>query len=282
MPSETQPTLALSTWSIHRALGTRYANSPANDTDGPPEETWGAGTMSLLDVPAAIARLGIGRLEICHFNIPGRDAGFLGDLKAAIADSGITLQTLLIDDGDITDPAHAKRDSDWIARWIDVAAALGAEKARVIAGKQPPTPEVLDRSVAGLAPLARHGAEQGVRILTESWPATTPGPHEVHSILDRLDGTVGFLADLGNWTGPGKYDDLASVLPRAENSHAHCNFTEDLEMDTEDFGRCLSVADAAGYDGPITLIYAGPSDDEWEAIRRERDFVLRHARSPVA
>jgi len=272
MPS-TPPQLAVSTWSIHRALGITWPNAPENDTDGPCEETWGPGTMSLMEVPARLVELGIDRLEICSFHVASRDGGFLDELRSAIAGSGITLQTLLIDDGDITDPVHARRDIGWIGRWIDVAVKLGAEKARVIAGKRPPSPEVLNRTVAGLAELAERGVDRGVRILTENWLATMAGPEAVHAILDRLDGKVGFLADLGNWKGPGKYDDLGSVLPRAENSHAHCTFTDDLEMDAEDFGRCLDVAREAGYAGPYTLIYNGPSADEWRAVEMERDFI---------
>jgi sugar phosphate isomerase/epimerase len=277
MPSDSAPKLALSTWSIHRAIGTSFPNSPENDGNGTAEPTWGSGTMSLMEVPAEMARLGIDRLEICSFHIPGRDSGFAGELRSAMAESGVTLQTLLIDDGDITDAVHRDRDIAWIGRWIDIAAALGAEKARVIAGKQPPSEEVLERSVAGLAELARRGSEQGVRILTENWLATTPGPNEVHAILDGLDGKVGFLADLGNWKGPTKYDDLASILLRAENSHAHGVFSSNLEIDAEDFGRCLTVATDAGFDGPFTLIYNGPNDDEWQAVKLERDFIRQHA-----
>jgi len=273
MPSNASPPLALSTWSIHRALGITWPNSPENDGDASFEETWGAGTMSLMEVPVRLAELGIDRLEICSFHIDRHDTGFLSALRSAIAESGITLQTLLIDDGDITDPVNARRDIGWIGRWIDVAAELGAEKARVIAGKRPPSPEVLDRTVAGLAELAKRGADQGVRVLTENWLATMAGPAEVHAVLDRLDGKVGFLADLGNWKGPTKYDDLAAILPRAENSHAHCTFTKDLEMGAEDFGRCLAVAREAGFAGPYTLIYNGPSDDEWRAVEMERDFL---------
>lgn len=281
MQPDTAPKLALSTWSIHRAIGTSFPNSPENDRDGPAEPTWGAGTMSLMEVPAVLAGLGIDRLEICSFHIPGRDPGFIDELRAAMAESGVTLQTLLIDDGDITDPVHRDRDIAWIGRWIDVAAALGAEKARVIAGKQQPSDAVLARSVAGLAELSRRGSEQGVRILTENWLATTPGPSEVHAILDGLDDKVGFLADLGNWKGPTKYDALASILPRAENSHAHGDFDENLELDADDFGRCLSVARDAGFAGPFTLIYNGPNDDEWQAVKLERDFIRQHALAAV-
>ncbi len=273
MPRITPPKLALSTWSIHRAIGITYPDTPAEGGDGRAAETWGSGSLPLMAVPAEMAKRGIDRLEICSFHIAGGDRGFLDELRAAIAASGVTLQTLLIDDGDITDPVNAGRDSAWIGRWIDVSAALGAEKVRVIAGKQRPSADILDRSVAGLAELARRGADQGVRILTENWLATMAGPGEVHSVLDRLDGKVGFLADLGNWKGPTKYDDLASILPRAENSHAHCTFSADLDMDAADFGRCLAVARQAGYDGPYTLIYNGPNDDEWRAVELERDFV---------
>lgn len=276
MHAHPSPRLALSTWSIHRALGVSWPNSPENDTDGPPQQTWGPGALSLMEVPARLAELGIDRLEICSFHVPGRDRGFLDELRAAIAGAGVTLQALLIDDGDITDPVHARRDIAWIGRWIDVAAELGAEKARVIAGKRPPAPEVLDRAVAGLAALAGRGAGAGVRILTENWLATMAGPAEVNAVLDRLDGRVGFLADLGNWKGPTKYDDLAAVLPRAENSHAHGVFDENLELDVADFGRCLDVAGEAGYAGPYTLIYNGPNPDEWRAVEMERDFIRAH------
>ncbi len=104
------PTLAVSTWSVHRAIGLSYPNTPADDAPAKAEPTWGRGTLSLMKVPAAFAALGIHRMEICSFHIDRRDRGFLAELKAAIADAGVTLQTLLIDDGDITDPVNRERD----------------------------------------------------------------------------------------------------------------------------------------------------------------------------
>jgi hypothetical protein len=44
-------------------------------------------------------------------------------------------------------------------------------------------------------------------------------------------------------------------------------------MDGEDYGRCVAVADAAGYDGPYTLVYDGPDDDEWAGIDIEAQFI---------
>jgi sugar phosphate isomerase/epimerase len=217
--------------------------------------------------------MGIDRLHICHFHLASRDPAYLGEVSAALADAGVGLETLLIDDGDITRPAERERDIDWIGRWIGTAAALGAKRARVIGGKQKPTPETLALAVAGLGELARRGRSEGVRIITENWLDLLAGPREVIHVLDRLDGEVGLLADFGNWKGSGKYADLAAVFGRAEDSHAKAHFPRAGEMDADDFGRCLTVADQAGYDGPCTLIYEGADADEWEAVAIERDFV---------
>ena len=117
-----------------------------------------------MDLPAALRQIGIDRLEICSFHIAAQDAGFLAALRSALADADVTLQTLLVDDGDITDPVHRQRDIAWIGRWIDVAAALGAERARVIA-----------RQGQAVARGARRGGCRAGR----TWPARqrTGRPH---------------------------------------------------------------------------------------------------------
>lgn len=268
------PQLALSTWSLHREIGISFPDAPGSPGDGFAQQTWASPNISLLEVPDLAARRGITRLEICSFHLNRTDSGFLDAVKEALADAGVALQALLIDDGDITHPIHGRRDTEWIGQWVDVAAQLGAESARIIAGKQPPSDDVLRRSIAALAELATRADGEGVRITTENWFDTTPTPREVHAILDALDGKVGLLADFGNWSGPGKYDDLASILGRAEYCHAKCSFAAGMVMDRDDYGRCLSAAQKAGYDGPFTLIYEGPDNREWEGIEMERDAVL--------
>lgn len=274
MPSETFPVIAVSSWSVHHALGLFHPNAPGNDIAGHAEEKWGAPMLSLMQLPRAIADRDIRHLQLCHFHLESREPIYLREVRAAIADAGVTLSTLLIDDGDITHPTMRDRDRDWIARWIDAAAELGAGAARVIAGKQRPSNETLDLSVEGLRTLGRYGASQGVRVTTENWLALTPSPKEVHYILDRVDGEIGFMADFGNWktTGPKRYDDLASILARSEDTHAKAWFPGDT-IDGEDFGLCLDAAERVGYKGPYTLIYEDKGGDEWSAVEAERDFV---------
>jgi sugar phosphate isomerase/epimerase len=277
MASETSPVIAVSSWSVHRALGIFHPNAPGNDVAGHAEEKWGAPSLALTELPRAIAERDIRHLQLCHFHLESREPIYLREVRTAISEAGVTLSTLLIDDGDITHPTEHDRDRGWIGKWIDAAAELGAGAARVIAGKQQPSQEALDLSVEGLRSLGRHGASQGVRVTTENWLALTPSPKEVHYILDRVDDEVGFMADFGNWktTGPKRYDDLASILARSEDTHAKAWFPG-AAIDAEDFGLCLDAAARVGYKGPYTLIYEDKGFDEWSAVEAERDFVRSH------
>lgn len=272
------PVIAVSSWSVHRALGIFHPNAPANDVFGEPEERWGPAKLDIMDLPEEIARRGISSLQLCHFHLASREPSYLREMRSAAADAGVAISTLLIDDGDITHPTERQRDRDWIGRWVDAAAELGARAARVIAGKQRPTDETLAWSVEGLRSISRRGAEQGVRVTTENWLSLTAGPVEVHHLLDRLDGEVGFMADFGNWKTEGqrRYDDLASIFARSEDTHAKARFPSANEMDAEDFGLCLQAAERAGYSGPYTLIYEDDGDDEWRAVETERDFVVSY------
>lgn len=267
------PPLAVSSWSLHRALGLTFPNRPDADVAMPaPQPTYGNGRISLFDMPDVVRKLGIDRAEICSFHIASRDPGYLAELRAAFAASGVALQTLLVEYGDITDPATAERDLAWIGRWIETAAELGAEQARVIAGKALPSAEALDRSAAGLRRLARQGEAFGVRIVTENWFDLLSNPADVHGLFDRLDGAVGLNGDFGNWSGADKYEDLEAIFGLAVCCHAKGDFSVGA-LDTEDYAACLAAATAAGFRGPYTLIYEGSDPDEIANLAIERDFI---------
>jgi sugar phosphate isomerase/epimerase len=227
----------------------------------------------LLELPARLADAGIHTLEICHFHLPSRDPGYLDELRQALTAAGIELWSLLIDGGDITDPQHAARDEAWIAGWLPVAQRLGAARVRVSAGKAAPTPETLAQSVAALRRLAAGAPGTGLRLMTENWHSLMQSAVEVNQVLDALDGRLGLCADFGNWSGPDKYEQLAAILPAAESCHAKCHFAPDGTPDEADYTRCLDLTRAAGFAGPYTLIYDGPSADEWAGLGREQMLV---------
>jgi len=265
--------IAISTWSLHRHLGTTYPHDLDTLAIGPVEETYGEGTESLLDIPSAIANRGIKRLEIVSFHIPSRDPIYLGELRDALDIVDVELQTLLIDAGDISNPLTSKRDTAWIASWIETANILGAKHARVIAGKQKPTRDALDLSVKALTSLADGNAGSATRLMIENWFDLLAEPAHVHFLLDKLDGRVGLNGDFGNWGGPTKYADLQSIFGRAELCHAKANFI-DGDLDEADYGNCIAAAETAGYKGPYTLIFDSEIPNEWAGIAAERDFVL--------
>ncbi len=261
-------TKAVSSWSLHRTLG-RFSGDDSAFGGGrfiatPPDPDG----LALLDLPVELRKRGFDALQLVHFHLPSREQSYLAELRSALDEAGVKLDALLVDDGDLTgdDPDAAEA---WIDGWLDTAEALGARRARVIAGKVAPKPETIRESAARLRRLAeRHG---DVRIVTENWLGLLPDADSVLALLQETGDSVGLLIDLGNWRGPDKYDELARIAPLAETCHAKCSFSE-TGPDREDFRASLEVLKQAGFDGPLALIYDGP-DDEWACLDIEHGIV---------
>ncbi len=263
---------AVHDWSLHRILGrfvSVHANPPGAHAGMSPVAPE-AGALTLLDLPRELAMQGYDTVQLCHFHLPSRDRSYLGELRSALSDAGITLDALLVDSGDLVHPTDADAHEAWIAGWLEDAAALGAGRGRVIAGQAGPTPERLAESGRRLKRLAMRSP---VRVVTENWMALLPSAAEVHRVLDAADGEVGLLVDLANWTGGDRDAQLASIGGRAETSHAKCRTTADGALDLEDYRRALHAVLDAGFSGPLCLVYDGPDPDEWAALARCRDVV---------
>ncbi len=242
--------IGVSTWSVHHVLE----------------------KIALEALPAELAARGYGRVEICHFHLSSQDPDYLRGIGRLFREHSVVVQTLLIDDGDITNPATRDSDLQWILGWIASAAHVGAENARVIAGKAVPSEAALTLSVDGLKICAARGVELGVRVVTENWFATLSTPAAVHAVLDAVGPTLGFLADTGNWHGPTKCADLQSIFARAELCHAKTSFAAGLKLDEADNAKWLAAARASNYTGPFTLIFADDGD-EWQGLAIERQFI---------
>lgn len=260
---------AVSSWSLHRSLGSFVSgDNPDGGTARAAESPAG---LPLLDLPAELRRHGYDTVQICHFHLPSRDRSYLGALRSALDAHDITLDALLVDDGDLTHPTDADAHQAWIDDWLEIARVLGARRARVIAGKREPTPDRLHESGRRLAELAAKHPD--VRVVTENWLALTPGPAEVNAVLDAAGDGVGLLIDLGNWKGPDKYDQLAAIAQRAETCHAKCHFGAS-GPDRDDFTRSLEVLRRAGYPGPLALVYDGDSAEEWACLEEQHAIAV--------
>lgn len=259
----------VSTWSLHRTLGNFVAEDSAVN-GGPfmslPHRDHG---LSLLELMPELAARGYNTLQICHFHLASRDRAYLAEVRAAMAANGISLDALLIDDGDLM-ASDIDTHIGWHDIWLDVAAELGAERARLCVGRKAPTPQLLQSSGKRLAELAsRH---PHVRIVAENWMESIPDAASLLTALDAAGDRIGVLIDLANWGPPAKYDELAKIAHLAETCHGKCVFTAN-GPDEADFRRTLGILKDAGFDGPIALIYDGPDDDEWSALDWEWDVV---------
>jgi len=264
---------AVSTWSLHRLLGPTYPYSPDPAKSAARQEPYGAGGASLIELPKQLAERGIHRLEVCSFHLPSLDPAYLAEFRAAMKASGILFQTLLVEDGDPSHPDNGERDIRWMAGWIEIAKALGAENMRVIAGKQKPSEENLQRALTNLKWLAAQAEGSGVRVVVENWFDLLPAPKEMNWLLDGLEGKIGLNGDLGNWAAPAKYAGLADIMGRAELCHAKADYKA-TGLDAEDYGKCLEASRSAGYAGPFTLIYDSPFfADEWDGILLQKTFI---------
>ncbi len=261
--------LSVSSWSLNKSLGSPAFYGVAAHL---PKESHNQGTLSLLELPQAIADFGINTLEITHFHLPSLEDAYLNELKAALKAAKVELFSFLIDDGDITHPEHGKRDQAWIASQLDIAAKLGSKCARVIAGKQEPTPENLKLSISRLKELASKAESLNLRLMIENWFQLASSPKALLSILEALNGRVGLCLDFGNWKGEEKYEQFKQIVNYAESCHTKAYF-EDGNLNGEDYIKCLEITKAAKFSGPYTLIFESPSPSDWEGLALEKAIV---------
>jgi sugar phosphate isomerase/epimerase len=267
----TSPAKAVHTWSLFRTLG-RYIAPGSMPSGDLPEG--GDGGLGLLDLPSELRRRGYSSAQLCHFYLSSRETSYLAEVRAAFGQAGVEIECLLIDDGDLTHPTHGAEQAAWISAWMEAAEHLGAPRVRVPAGKQPPSADTLRLSAGRLIQLAIEHPE--VRLVTENWHALLPDAASVNTLLDLTGDRIGFLIDLGNWTGPDKYSELAAVAGRAETCQAKAATDPTGAINELDYRSSLDVLRNANYTGPLAMVYTGADDDEWTRLDQIYSLITSH------
>jgi len=265
------PVIAISTWALHKTIGVSYPDSPAGGRTS--KMIHSKRTTELVDLPGEVRKNGYSRVELCHFHIPSREAEYTLKLKNAFRHAGVKLQTLLIDDGDITHPQNGARDTEWIKGWIDTAAQLGAEAVRVIAGDETWSEESANLAEQNLKSIIDHAKGLGVKVRIENWHELLSKPGQVLELLTRVGEGLGLCIDFGNWSGPSKYADLSLIASKAETAHAKADFIDASTLDEADYQKCIDLVVAHGFNGPYVIVNGGKGDDEWEAIFQQAEFI---------
>jgi sugar phosphate isomerase/epimerase len=243
---------AVSSWSLHNLL---QAGLP------------------LVELPQQLKAHDIFLLELCHFHLPSTDAEYLQTFKQSLEKADVKLSSLLIDTGDIASPDDAKRNNDLqeIKRWIDVAATLGAERVRIVAGNQTPTPEVVKRSSQHLAELLAYAKTKNIEASTENWQKTSL---EADVLLELLQNNLelGLCADIGNAEQTqDKYATLKKLLPRATSVHFKARY-ENGKIEANDLQTCARLINEAKFSGVMTMIYES-KQNEWDGVVQLRNAI---------
>lgn len=267
---------SLTTWSLHRSLGPlRMTQWNPETQEQIIEEVPQPANIELIALPAIAAERNFKAMDVCHFNFPSTSPQYLQQLRQAFADAEVTFYTLLVDYGDISssDPVRRSSDIAYIKDWIDVAATVGAERVRVVAGESAPSDtEGLKLAAAALSELIDYATPKNVNIITENFKSLSSTPENCLYLYNACNEQLGLICDFGNFKSTQKYDELAQILPFAESVHAKAHYDENGLPDAPEFQRCLELLPKAEYDGPITIVFDG-AGDEWEGITRVQNIV---------
>jgi sugar phosphate isomerase/epimerase len=232
-------------------------------------------SLPLLELPQHLRAHDIFLLELCHFHLPSTDAEYLENFRQVLQQSEVKLWSVLIDTGDIASPDDAKRDSDIeeIKHWTNVAAVLGAERVRIVAGNQEPTPEVLQRSTKHLGELLTYAKTKNLKASTENWQKTSLDADVLLGLLQH-NPELELCADIGNAEQTAdKYATLQKLLPKASTVHVKARY-ENEQIELNDLQTCMNLISEAKFSGVMTMIY-DKKQKEWEGITRMRDTIER-------
>jgi sugar phosphate isomerase/epimerase len=231
--------------------------------------------FTLLEIPKEAAGRGYQSIEVCHFHFPSKEPAYLEQLRKAFSDAGVSLDTLLLDYGDLTsaDESRTTADMKLCREWIDIASLCGAKQIRLVAGEAEPTNDAAIRqSAEALLELAKYAASRNVRVITENFKALTSTGENCLKLLTITGDAVGMITDFGNFAGVAKYEEIAMTAPYSVSIHAKAAYDESGYPNEAEFVSCLEAVKATGYNGAFVLIYDGPGD-MWDGLDRIKQIV---------
>lgn len=265
-------TFSTSSWTTHGLLGqVRYAHAldgTSSLKSGNPDSS-----MPLLDLPTFVAKDGILQIEICHFHLPSTDANYVSQLKSSLDSAGLTLENILIDRGNLSDPD----DKAWRAEialgkmWFRIAADLGGKGCRVDCGTEEPTPAAKSRSAVALQELAEYAATLGLKLTTENFRTTSVQPDDLLEIISMVKQPLNLCVDFGNAAKTeDKFGTLQKLMPFGTSIHCKAEYLNG-HIDLDDLHQALSLM-GSNFDGFVTLI-VDETEQEWEKTLEMRDEI---------
>jgi sugar phosphate isomerase/epimerase len=231
------------------------------------------------------ASLGLDGAELlfCHF--PSTDRPYLVSLRKACAD--LYLSVSMVSAGGhltVADDAQRKKEIDDIAKWVDVAAFMGAPCVRFFCGSGAELAAGGDalykKVVPAVRAVAQLGADKGIVMAMENHGGTTAD--QLLSLIKDVDHPyLKFTLDTGNFpptsqVGPETYQHIERCAPHAAIVHAKFfNVLKNGKDKDFDWAKIHLILSKAGFRGFLSVEYEGENADEIGSMRRIAGYLRK-------
>lgn len=251
----------MSTWSFHTFF--------ERDRTNP-----GKTLMDVRDFPEMIAdRYHVHNVEVVLPHFGPVEPSLVRDFKSRLAKAHSRLVHMPLDFGELwnkaaissTDPGERDAALALYRQGIDAAAALGCPLVRCDPGQVNLADPAL--TVDAYKQLAAYAGAKGIAVVVENHGDIAKNPETLATILQAAG--IGALPDFGNFPDQETRErGLRLLFPIAGNV-AHAKL-----RDGQDFGRCMQIANAAGFRG-VFSIETGDRDPYTE-VQQTIDAMLPH------
>jgi len=163
--------------------------------------------------------------------------------------------------------------------WIDVAAELGSQGARVNTGQQPEGVFDLSIPAASYRELAEYAAAKNVVMILENHGGMSADPDNILKLFDMVDHpNFRICPDFGNFEDGIRYEALDKIFGlNAFLVHAKTyDFDEQGNHPMFDFDKCMEIASKHGFDGYYSVEFEGLGDHV-DGIKKTIELLKKHA-----
>jgi sugar phosphate isomerase/epimerase len=206
------------------------------------------------------------------------DDGFLAEVKAAAAETGLPMGCIAVDGAHIFEPTAEGRATNQARRyrWLEIAHALGAEQLRIDAGGRDQTlDDIFDIAVAGYQDIVSRAQPLGVEIIIENHWGPTNHPDAIHRLLAAVPG-LGLLFDSYNWPKGTHEQAWRECIQYAKLTHFKTFSFDAQGNDPEwDLARLIGMLQVAGYQGAWGIESTPYDGDEIGAAHKSIALLKR-------
>jgi len=255
-----------------------------------------AGSMDVLGFVDACRALDLDGVDLNARSFPTEDEAYLKQVKLRCIRLGLPIACVSIANNFGRPEPDLPAQVAMTKRWIDHALLLGAPQVRVFAGSTPPGDDdaaAWARASRCLKEVADYGYDRGVLVSLQNHNhgALTKYGADVLRFLEEAGPHLGHVWDTGQYVGsPGAsgadsslgaqevlYQSLQQTVHLA--THVRTKFYR-IDSGVEewlDYPRILAMLRAAKYNGFLSIVYEGKSD-EAAAVQK----AVRYLRSLLA